>query len=240
MESLLPKEDRRSQYEEEDEFFHHTSHIDPSLVTKIEKGEYIELVKLLPCKKIIHSDGRLQMIYKDGCQFLQPISEKDAPPINSLHRWEQAFEIYSTIYTAKNPSRAQELFRYMFNIRSVASTYVWDNVYAYDVTFRKLMERGPQYNWGLNYHQGWDLYLKEKLDKSNSPFHISTHKKKGNGKCDHICWRFNRRKCSYGPSCRFEHKCLNCTKGDHGSSSCPTKKDRSTGWVAASASASGH
>ena len=150
------------------------------------------------------------------------------------------FEIYFTIYTAENLGHAQELFRYMFDIRSAASVYVWDIVYAYDITFRKLMERDPQCNWGLNYHQGWDLFLKEKLDKSNSPFHLGQHRRKTPWKHDQVCWQFNRGKCNYG-SCGFEHKCTSCMKGDHGSSNCPMKKEhKSAAAIPAGPSSSGH
>ena len=93
-------------------FFHHSSHLDNAIILKIEKGKYIELEKLLPKDKIIHSDGRLQMILNEGSGYMQlkPITERDPPAINSLHRWEQAFEIYATICTAVHPNRSSDAF----------------------------------------------------------------------------------------------------------------------------------
>ena len=44
------------------------------------------------------------MFEKDGISCLQPANEKEAPQINSLKRWEQAFEIYAAICSTKNPS----------------------------------------------------------------------------------------------------------------------------------------
>ena len=170
----------KSLIEIDDDFFHHSSHTDGALIAKIESGKFVELEKLLPKEKIIHSDGTLQMIYRDGAQFLQPVSEKDTRPINSLRRWEQAFEIYATIYTMKKPERAAELFKYMFNIRSASAVYVWDNVYAYDVTFRRMMEKNPDRNWGVIYQQGWTLLLREKQDRTNNNnFNSSFNKKRG-------------------------------------------------------------
>ena len=41
----------------DDDFFHLTCHIDPSLFHKIEKGEYVELEKLLPKDKLSKVGG---------------------------------------------------------------------------------------------------------------------------------------------------------------------------------------
>ena len=64
------------------------------------------------------------MVEKDGLSYLQPVSEKETPQINNLKKWEQAFEVYATIYSKKNPSRASELFKHIYNIRAAAATYV--------------------------------------------------------------------------------------------------------------------
>ena len=36
----------------DDDFFHLTCHIDPNLIHKIEKGEFVELEKLIPKDKV--------------------------------------------------------------------------------------------------------------------------------------------------------------------------------------------
>ena len=128
--------------EMDDDFFHYSAHIDNTLVQKIEKGEYVDLAKLLPKEKLLFHDGRMRMIQKEGSTFLEalPVTEKDPSMITSLRKWEQAFEIYATIYTSAHPSRSAELFKHMYNIRSAAATFTWNNVYNYDVTFRRLME----------------------------------------------------------------------------------------------------
>ena len=123
----------------------------------------MDLAKLLPWEKILHDDGSLSMYEKDGISYLQPVVNKTQPTISDLRKWQQAFELYATIYTERHPDRSVELFRYIYNIRAAAVTYVWDNVYLYDVVFRRLMERNPGINWGFIYQQGWDLMLKEKI-----------------------------------------------------------------------------
>ena len=79
------------------------SQIDSNLIPKIERGKYLDLAKLLPKQKIIHCDGRLNMFEKDGMSYLQPANELEAPQINNLKQWEQAFELYAGIYCGKNP-----------------------------------------------------------------------------------------------------------------------------------------
>ena len=215
----------------DDDFFHHSSHIDNTLIQKIEKGEYVDLEKLLPRDKVIHNDGHLQMIQSEGNRYmhLKPVTDKDPPVINTLCRWEQAFEIYATIHTAAHPNRSSELFKHMYNIRSAASTFTWDNIYNYDITFRRLMVRYPDQNWGVIYQQGWTLLLKDKMGHNNNShnFQSFSGKKKprfGSANRDKICWKFNKGKCPHGSNCRFEHKCLGCMKTDHGYNVCSSKR----------------
>ena len=61
------------------------------------------------------------MVYKEGAQFLQTASEKDTPPINGLHRWEQAFKIYVAIYTMKNLTGPQNFS----SICSISGQLLW-------------------------------------------------------------------------------------------------------------------
>ena len=47
----------KSLVETDDDFFHHSSHIDGILIQKIKAGKFVELEKLLPKEKTVHSDG---------------------------------------------------------------------------------------------------------------------------------------------------------------------------------------
>ena len=92
-----------SQAEIDDDFFHSNSHVDTTLFAKIEKGEFVELHKLLPKEKILHDDGKLQLINKEGGAFFQSQTDKETPLINNVKCWESAFEVYATIYVQANP-----------------------------------------------------------------------------------------------------------------------------------------
>ena len=91
----------------DDDFFHLTWHIDPNLIHKIEKGEFIELEKLLPKDKINKGEDCLEWVQRDGGTFLVP-AQKDVR-ISSFRKWEQAFRAYATIYCGANPHRSKEI-----------------------------------------------------------------------------------------------------------------------------------
>ena len=160
---------------DDDDFFLINKHVDPALVPKIQRGKYVDLAKLLPKEKILHDDGRLQMVNKDGYSFLVPVTEKETLAIKCFKHWEQAFEIYASLYLTKNPNRAVETLQYMHSIRSASATFVWDEVYKYDCCFRRKMQKKPKRSWGKIFQQAWSLYLKEKIDKNNHGNLFSRH-----------------------------------------------------------------
>ena len=85
-------------------------HIDEGMETKIVNGEYVDFRKLLPCNKIIvEEDNRLESVIKNGKTFWLPVSESVS--INYFSRWEQAFQIYSNVYTRKYPHKSTELIQ---------------------------------------------------------------------------------------------------------------------------------
>ena len=82
----------------DDDFFHLTCHIEPSLIHKIEKGEFVELEKLLPKDKIgrNNEESRLEWVQRDGGTYLVPAQRDNK--IGGFRHWEQAFRAYATIY----------------------------------------------------------------------------------------------------------------------------------------------
>ena len=159
----------------DDDFFHLTCHIQPSLIYKIEKGEFIELEKLLPKDKFAKGEeNRLEWVQRDGGTFLVPAQKENK--INNFRRWEQALRAYATIYCGANPHRSKEIWQYITVINTAASSYLWDNVYNYDITFRHLMAFNPQRSWAVTYNQMWNLSMRDPLPKiSIDPEGCSTY-----------------------------------------------------------------
>ena len=125
-------------------FFHLMCHIDPNLIHKIEKGEFVELEKLLPKDKMgaKTEENRLEWVQRDGGTFLVPALRDNK--IGSYRRWEQPFRAYATIYCGANPQRSKEIWQYITVINTAASSYTWENVYNYNITFRHFMAFNPQ------------------------------------------------------------------------------------------------
>ena len=112
------------------------SHIDMGMKVRIIKGEYVDFAKLIPKDRVLMTDEpqKMEIVSKDGQMFWIPAS--DNYKINSFGRWEQAFWIFSNIYCKAHPHQASELLQYNHLIHTAAMTYVWDNVYRYDIDFR--------------------------------------------------------------------------------------------------------
>ena len=225
----------------DDEFFHLTCHIDPTLIHKIEKGEYVALEKLVPKDKLGRSEeNRLEWVHRDRGTFLVPAQKQNK--IGSFRRWEQAFRAYATIYCGANPHRSKEIWQYITVINTATSYYTWENVYNYDITFRHLMAFNPQRSWAVTYNQMWNLSMRDPLRKTNFNENPTAHYSGGgyttpkypNGnnnsnnnpmqvrrnKSDY-CWNFNKGvPCKFGAKCKFIERCKYCDSPTHGVNAC--------------------
>ena len=242
----------------DDDFFHLTCHIEPSLIHKIEKGEFVELEKLLPKDRFRNhkEEGRLEWVQRDGGTFLV-LAQKDNK-IGGFRRWEQAFRAYATIYCVANPHRAKEIWQYITVINTAASSYVWDNVYNYDITFRHLMAFNPQRSWAITYNQMWNLSMKDPIPRFNSKSgygsgsgfphynssgtvlnrsnntnsNTSTNPMQVMRNKSDYCWNFNKGiPCKFGSKCKFIERCKYCDSPTHGVHACHKlqKKDNGHG-----------
>ena len=184
-----------------------------------------------------HDENRLEWVQRDGGTYLVPASRDTK--ISGIRHWEQAFRAYATIYCGANPHRAKEIWQYIGVINTAAASYVWDNVYNYDITFRHLMAFNPHRSWSVTYNQMWNLSMKEPLPK------ISQSETSNGGQGGHnynpnngnksagpkrykrseYCWNFNRGvKCKFGNKCKFIERCSYCDSGAHGIYACSKRK----------------
>ena len=187
------------------------AHVDEVLERRIRNGEFIDFACLLPQDRVqMQQDNRVELVNHNGHLSCAPVAETTAAAIGPFQKWEQAFCVFSNIYTRQFPQRVAELIQYNHVIHTAAITYAWNNVYAYDIDFRSHMARHPQRYWNVILQQAWNLRLKDRQDSD---------RRGGSGynsgkKCD-ICWMYNRGKCTYGDRCKFDHKCGICGKYRH-------------------------
>ena len=83
--------------------------------------------------------------------------------ITNFSRWEQAFKVYSDIYSRAYPHRSAELIQYCHVIHSISMQYIWENVYDYDRDFRMHIARHPGQNWSIILQQAWSMRLRDRI-----------------------------------------------------------------------------
>ena len=228
-------------FDQDDEFFHITSQIEPGLRSKIERGEYVELERLLPKDRTIGKNDDLnkqlfQLITQGTNTYLEPPSQK-AGKINSIRKWDQAFRGYAAIYTNANPERASEIWQYVYVIHTAAGANPWDNVYFYDINFRELMASKPWRSWGKTYTQDWNMAFNNSHHLTNpntnngqansfNNNHNSSNNRTKDWK-DDCCWHYNKNRCKRSSAeCNYDHRCTYCTGWNHSFFNCKKRQNK--------------
>ena len=192
------------------------SHVKENLRRKIMLSEYIDFSRLLPSHHTNDEDERMELVNRGGISTW--VLVRDCDVINSFARWEQAFRVFSNIYTEFFPRKASELIQYNNVINTASQSFAWDNVYRYDKDFRRHLSKHPGHSWAIILQQAWTMRLR---DRNGIRFgNNSRGSERGRNKRDNICWKFNVGKCTYGLSCKFEHRCALCLKFGHGAHNC--------------------
>ena len=88
------------------------NHLDDQTCQKIIRGDHVDFCRLLPKERISHEDkgSKMELVIKNGKTFWSLVS--DSVAITSFGRWEQAFRIYSNIYTKAHPQKSTQLIQY--------------------------------------------------------------------------------------------------------------------------------
>ena len=225
--------------DDDDDFFHVSCHLEPSMKNKIERGEYVDLERLLPKDKF---KNRLQdtegfslpeIFTRGGHTYVGTPPDKEQK-INSIRKWEQAFRVYAAVYTEAHPDRSSEIWQYINNINVAAASYQWENVAYYDYVFRQLMSEKPWRSWGKTYAQGWNLALRSVINSGGKPHQSfagehnsysqgasSSNSSSSNSWKDDCCWKFNKNNCEKtNLECRYHHRCTFCAGWGHGKFNC--------------------
>ena len=109
----------------DDDFLVVAAHVDPTTCDKIVKGEYVDFAKLIPRDRIASEDNhRMEMVNRGGHSYWVPVADREKTDINSIFRWDQAFRVFSNIYSRCHPHRAAELLEYSHVVHELAYTYI--------------------------------------------------------------------------------------------------------------------
>ena len=210
-----------------------------SWLQRLKRGNLLNWINFCPgLLELAVGMKLLNLFSRRASHFFVNQTEKERK-INNIRKWEQAFRIYAAIYCNANPSRAAEIWQYVFIINKAASSFVWSNVLEYDFIFRQMMARNPNRSWGKAYNQMWNVCMTDPIPRQqfsysqnfNNRTTVSHGGTSGSGnksvgakrdKPDY-CWKFNKGKCKFGVNCKFVNKCSYCDASDHGLHSCPKK-----------------
>ena len=142
----------------------------------------------------------MEIVSCGGQTYFVPASDHEVGGIGNFNKWEQAFHVFSDVYTRQYPHRAFELIQYNQVIFSAAQNFAWENVYHYDKEFRLHLSNYPQCSWLVILQQAWTLCMKDRLCSENVIGKGGGHKTK-----KEACKRFNRGQCTVGLSCKYDH-----------------------------------
>ena len=231
-------------FDQDDEFFHVTSQIDSALRTKIERGEFIELERLLPKERNLGGRNEeinrhlFQLITQGTNSYLDPALPAKTGKISNIRKWDQAFRVFAAIYTNANPEWAAEIWPYVYVIHTAAAANPWDNVYFYDINFHQIMASKPWRSWGKTYTQGWNMafnnsnisYSSGGTSGAAGSSFLSNYSNNNRAWKDDCCWRFNKNRCKRsGAECNYDHRCTYCAGWGHGFHNCRKRKNRKSG-----------
>ena len=203
------------------------AHVDPAIKTKIINHEYVDFCRLIAKDRVmVEDDNKIQWVIRQGIPCCVP--QVETTGINSYSKWDQAFKVFTAIYTEAHPHKTGELIQYNHIIHTASQVYTWDNVYMYDKDFRIHISQYPLRSWAVVLQLAWNLRLTEKwrngygsTDRGASAYTNNNNNNDRNryGNKEE-CRKFNRGRCTYGLRCKFEHRCSHCKRMGHGYYSC--------------------
>ena len=204
-------------------------HVPLKIKKKIWDGTFIELSILLKSQREMEeTEGDLKC--KKGRLYI----EKQSSGVElSINDWTSACMMYMSVYIEKYRTRAQELLKYMQDIRLAVSRS--ENWAVSDEQFRLKIEQNPNLSWGNihgehSYQTGQQqtyvqrIYTKNKMqlssNKVNPQNNIKPRANQQSVNSSMYCRYYNNgNACPYFPRCRFKHVCELCD-GRHRRANC--------------------
>lgn len=199
-------------------------HVPLKLKQKIWEGQFIDLSLLLKSAKEINNSlgGQGEIKIRDG-KFC--IVKANVGPYLTIDKWTDAFMIFMSVMLEKFRTRAQEMLKYMRDIRlAAARSQGW---FKYDEQYRLRKASQPESSWGVINHEFWLLYVTGQAG-SESKAQVNNAKQfsgeNSTSTAIQYCYHFNQgKRCNFFPRCRFKHICRRCG-GKHPASNCFNNK----------------
>lgn len=218
-----------------------SAHIPTKIKDKIWNGEFIDLNMLLKSAKDLANESNIHGNLAIRGGVLSIIDNKKFS-IKNIHLWTSAFMIFMDIMLEKWPTKGQELLKYMQSVRLAASRGYSGDWVNYDEQYRLKKARYPNSSWAQVDMELWLICIssqrsnfvnREQMSMDNSvqglwqkddnSYPLLSNSNNVTSKRTmslRYCIVYNKgQRCTYGRSCRFQHKCQKCT-GNHPASFC--------------------
>lgn len=162
MESEAPPSQNTSIFDEIGE------HVPEKLKEKIWDGKFIDLSLLLKSARELEdmAQGNGELKLRDGRLVLE--KETKNKTIYNIEAWTSAFLIYTSVMLEKHPTKAQELLKYMRDIRMAAKNSKSAAWVKYDEQFRLKRAKYPTSSWGKIDGELWLLSMSCSESAGNS------------------------------------------------------------------------
>ena len=139
-------------------------HLTQSMITKIVKCEFVDLMSLLDNKDGagVHDNnaqgGGVSFSLQDG-QIMMLNNNTRRRQISNIHVWTTAFLTFTSVFINVHASRTQELLKYMTIIRTFAAKWEGYGWRTYDEHFRLRQSRYPHRPWSVIDGELWTDYV---------------------------------------------------------------------------------
>jgi len=220
--------------------------VPPKLAQKIWRGEFVEMIELLP-EKLGHAEDSSKKVGEGESR-----KRKRARVANAL-QWVECFHSYISIVAQHQPTRVSDLLGYASLIVHAARKFKGESWLQYDRNFRKHAETHPGIRWAEANTSLWTLafcnaqprphcdlcfsvdHETQQCDEYEPPEEPTKRKAEATSYSRDrtpICRNWNRQSCT-SATCRFEHICLECHR-NHKEKDCPVanwgQSSRSKQW----------
>ncbi|XP_062605043.1 uncharacterized protein LOC134266847 [Saccostrea cucullata] len=213
------------------------AHVPHKLKLKIWEGQFVNLSLLLKsATELDEWDSQGEVHFKNG--RLCVVKRKQNSQL-SIEKWTSANMIYTSIIFEHSEAKAQEMLKYMRDIRLAASrSYNW---YKYDEQFRLRRVSNPTMSWGEIHSEFWLMYVSNQSNfnytsqpqeyahanlgqySKNTTQHFPPKTTQTSAKYPLSCNIYNQGKfCTFFPRCRYSHTCSQC-RGNHPRVNCARK-----------------
>ena len=192
---------------------------------KIWRGEYIELLELLPERLGAPGPTVLDAL-------LQSDKVKPKKSISTIQDWVMCFNTFISVVAIKDPSCIRDLLAYSSTIVKASQDFEGTPWLDYDAHFRRQMATRKVQQWDTIDASVWTMYFSRATPKivpggaygeKKPQAHEKRQPQRYNPYPARVCFRWNSHGGCQLINCKFRHCCTRCQDTSHTAIECPQR-----------------